>query len=226
MKKNNTFKTIIGVAVSVLAITATVSIIKNINKPGNDPSISVPAVENRKNLATFNFVTDSDNYQLDTQDKVIAFMSATTTNDKASIFGKLLEIEVAQNGVKQNVPYAIKLFQNKELGLRVGSSGALGGLGINMNDGFTFNRAKVKAVNYHRLKTIAEEDGTFNYNKQANGSSYTLNSKPVSLPTNANLKVADDVIETTFGFETEQNTLTIAGTSGRPCVLSLELWTE
>lgn len=226
MKKNNTFKTIIGVAVSVLAITATVSIIKNINKPGNDPSISVPAVENRKNLATFNFVTDSDNYQLDTQDKVIAFMSATATNDKASIFGTLLEIEVEQNGVKQNAPYAIKLFQNKELGLRVGSSSALGGLGISMNDGFTFNRAKVKAVNYHRLKTIAEEDGTFHYNKQLNGSSYTLNSKPVSLSTNADLKVADDVIETTFAFDTEQNTLTIAGTSGRPCILSLELWTE
>ena len=230
MAKKNLLKTILGISIGALAITATVSLIQKINKPDKEPSISVPSVsaeqEQKKSLATFNFVTNSDNVSLDTQGKVIAFMSATTTNDKASIFGTLLEIEVEQNGVKQNAPYAIKLFQSKELGLRVGSSGALGGLGISMNDGFTFNRAKVKAVNYHRLKTAAEEDGTFNYNKQSNGSSYTLNSKPVSLPTNANLKVADDVIETTFEFAAEQNQLIIAGTSGRPCILSLELWTE
>ena len=91
---------------------------------------------------------------------------------------------------------------------------------------FTFNRAKVKAVNYHRLKTIAEEDGSFNYNKQTNGSAYTLNEKAVSLPMKDDLKVADDVIESTFEFDTAQTTLTIQGTSGRPCLLSLELWTE
>lgn len=229
MAKKNLLKTILGISIGALAITATVSLIQKLNKPGKEPSISVPSIpeqEERKNLATFNFVTTSDNVSLDTQEKVIAFMSATTTNNKASIFGTLLETEVEENNVKRTTPYAIKLFQSKELGLRVGSSSALGGLGISMNDGFTFNHARVSATNYHRLKTAAEEDGTFNYSKNANGSSYTLNSKPVSLPANADLKVADDVIETTFEFETEQNTLTIAGTSGRPCILSLELWTE
>ena len=231
MAKNKFLKTILGLSIGALAITATVSLIQKINKPGKEPSISVPSIpipeqEERKNLATFDFVTTSDNVSLDTQEKVIAFMSATTTNDKASIFGTLLETEIEENNVKKTTSYAIKLFQSKELGLRVGSSSALGGLGISMNDGFTFNHARVSATNYHRLKTAAEEDGTFNYSKNANGSSYTLNSKPVSLPANADLKVADDVIETTFEFAVEQNQLIIAGTSGRPCILSLELWTE
>ncbi len=222
MKKENILSTILYVALASLAITATVSLIKNINKPGDDPTISVPAVETRKNLTTFNFVTTTDNKDLSSETTLINFLNGCNEDSK-QVFGTLLTTTTSD---EKTVPYAIKLYQSKELGLRLGSSSAVGGFGINMSSDFTFNRAKVKAVNYHRLKTIAEEDGSFNYNKQTNGSAYTLNEKAVSLPMQEDLKVADDVIESTFEFETTQTTLTIAGTSGRPCLLSLELWTE
>ena len=220
MKKNNILSTILYVALASLAITATVSLVKNINKPGDDPTISVPDVETRKNLTTFNFVTTTDNKDLSGETTLINFLNGCNEDSK-QVFGTLLT-----TSNEKTVPYAIKLYQSKELGLRLDSSSAVGGFGINMAEDFTFNRAKVKAVNYHRLKTIAEEDGTFNYNKQTNGSSYTLNEKAASLPMKEDLKIADDVIESTFEFETAQTTLTIAGTSGRPCLLSLELWTE
>lgn len=221
MAKNNLLKTILGISIGALAITATVSLIQKLNKPGDEPSISVPSIETRKNLTTFNFVTTTDNKDLSSETTFINFLNGCNEDSK-QIFGKLL----TTTSNEKTVPYAIKLYQSKELGLRLGSSSALGGFGINMSEDFTFNRAKVKAVNYHRLKTIAEEDGTFNYNKQTNGSSYTLNEKAVSLPMKDDLKVADDVIETTFEFETAQTTLTIQGVTGRSCLLSLELWTE
>ena len=216
---------ITNIILSILCIAAlgglSSVIIKNSNKPSNEPSISVPSIETRKNLTTFNFVTTTDNKDLSSETTFINFLNGCNENNK-QIFGKLLTTTSNAN----TVPYAIKLYQSKELGLRLGSSSSLGGFGINMAEDFTFNRAKVKAVNYHRLKTIAEEDGTFNYNKQTNGSSYTLNEKAVSLPMKDDLKVADDVIETTFEFETAQTTLTIQGVTGRSCLLSLELWTE
>lgn len=221
MKRENILNTIFYVALASLAITATVSLIQKLNKPGDEPSISVPSIETRKNLTTFNFVTTTDNKDLSSETTFINFLNGCNEDSK-QIFGKLL----TTTSNEKTVPYAIKLYQSKELGLRLGSSSALGGFGINMSEDFTFNRAKVKAVNYHRLKTIAEEDGTFNYNKQTNGSSYTLNEKAVSLPMKDDLKVADDVIETTFKFETAQTTLTIQGVTGRSCLLSLELWTE
>lgn len=221
MAKNNLLNTIFYVALASLAITATVSLIQKLNKPGNEPSISVPSVETRKNLTTFNFVTTTDNKDLSSETTLVNFLNGCNENNK-QIFGKLL----TTTSNEKTVPYAIKLYQSKELGLRLGSSSSLGGFGINMAEDFTFNRAKVKAVNYHRLKTIAEEDGTFNYNKQTNGSSYTLNEKAVSLPMKDDLKVADDVIESIFEFDTAQTTLTIQGVTGRSCILSLELWTE
>lgn len=220
MKKN--VKNIILSVLCVAALGGLSSIIiKNNNKPSNEPSISVPDVETRKNLTTFNFVTTTDNKDLSSETTLVNFLNGCNENNK-QVFGKLLTTTSGEN----TVPYAIKLYQSKELGLRLGSSSSLGGFGINMSSEFTFNRAKVKAVNYHRLKTIAEEDGSFNYNKQTNGSAYTLNEKAVSLPMKEDLKVADDVIESTFEFDTAQTTLTIQGTSGRPCLLSLELWTE
>lgn len=221
MKRENILNTIFYVALASLAITATVSLIQKLNKPGNEPSISVPSVETRKNLTTFNFVTTTDNKDLSSETTLVNFLNGCNENNK-QIFGKLL----TTTSNEKTVPYAIKLYQSKELGLRLGSSSSLGGFGINMAEDFTFNRAKVKAVNYHRLKTIAEEDGTFNYNKQTNGSSYTLNEKAVSLPMKDDLKVADDVIESIFEFGTAQTTLTIQGVTGRSCLLSLELWTE
>lgn len=220
--KDNAITNIILSVLCVAALGGISSvIIKNANKPGNEPTISVPDVETRKNLTTFNFITTTDNKDLSSETTFINFLNGCNEDSK-QIFGKLL----TTTSNEKTVPYAIKLYQSKELGLRLGSSSSLGGFGINMAEDFTFNRAKVKAVNYHRLKTIAEEDGTFNYNKQSNGSSYTFNEKAASLPMKEDLKVADDVIETTFEFETSQTTLTIAGTSGRPCLLSLELWTE
>ncbi len=221
MKKENILSTIFYVALASLAITATVSLIQKASKPGKEPSISVPDVETRKNLTTFNFVTTTDNKDLSSETTFINFLNGCNEDSK-QIFGKLL----TTTSNEKTVPYALKLYQSKELGLRLGSSSSLGGFGINMAEDFTFNRAKVKAVNYHRLKTIAEEDGSFNYNKQTNGSSYTFNEKAVSLPMKDDLKVADEIIESIFEFDTAQTTLTIQGVTGRPCLLSLELWTE
>lgn len=45
MAKNNLFKNILLIGGIVIASTATIAIIRNLNKPGNEPSISVPAVE-------------------------------------------------------------------------------------------------------------------------------------------------------------------------------------
>ena len=220
MKRN----TITNIILSVLCIAAlgglSSVIIKNSNKPSNEPSISVPAVETRKNLTTFNFVTTTDNKDLSSETTLVNFLNGCNEDSK-QVFGKLLT-----TSNENTVPYAIKLYQSKELGLRLGSSSALGGFGINMSEDYTFNRAKVKAVNYHRLKTIAEEDGSFSYNKQTDGSSYTFNEKAASLPMKDDLKVADEVIESIFEFDTAQTTLTIQGVTGRSCLLSLELWTE
>lgn len=44
MAKNNLLKTILSISIGALAITATVSLIQKLNKPGKEPSISVPAI--------------------------------------------------------------------------------------------------------------------------------------------------------------------------------------
>ena len=83
------------------------------------------------------------------------------------------------------------------------------------------------SYNYNRLKTAPEEDGTFIYNKQTNGSAYKLNGADnVVLPINEDLKVADDIVETNFTFKSYQTTLQFIGIFGRPCILSIELWLD
>lgn len=62
MAKNNLLKTILGISIGALAITATVSLIKNVNKPGNEPSISVPAADDTSIIHSGDNLVDKDIY--------------------------------------------------------------------------------------------------------------------------------------------------------------------
>ena len=215
MKKN-----VKNIILGVLLVTALGGLAVTLSNQNKKPSSETTYT--RKDLVAFDFVTSTDNKDLSgSETTVVNFLNSCNKKDK-QVFGSLL----TTTNDDKTVPYAIKLYQSKELGLRLGSSNSLGGLGINMAEDYTFNRAKITAVNYHRLKTIAEEDGTFNYNKQTNGSSFTFNDNLVTLAMNEDLKVADEKVTSTFSFAEAQNIMTIQGVTGRPCLLSLELWTE
>lgn len=52
MAKKNLLKTILGISIGALAITATVSLIQKLNKPGNEPSISFPIVDDSSSTSS------------------------------------------------------------------------------------------------------------------------------------------------------------------------------
>lgn len=192
-------------------------------------STAQPSVDTRQNLRYFNFISNVDNKDL--SEVLIDYLNNTCQPDDVDFASLYLSttIEDSSSGTPTTkvVNDSIKVFQNKELGLRIGSSKALGRFGVNLANNYKWNCARIRAVNYHRLKTAPEEDGTFNYSKQSGGSAYSLNgSDNVALPMNEDLKVADEVIEKTFSFDSYQSTLEIVGVVGRPCLLSLELWTD
>ena len=192
-------------------------------------STAQPSVDTRQNLRYFNFISNVDNKDL--SEVLIDYLNNTCQPDDVDFASSYLSttIEDSSSGTPTTkvVNDSIKVFQNKELGLRIGSSKALGRFGVNLANNYKWNCARIRAVNYHRLKTAPEEDGTFNYSKQSGGSAYSLNgSDNVALPMNEDLKVADEVIEKTFSFDSYQSTLEIVGVVGRPCLLSLELWTD
>lgn len=192
-------------------------------------STAQPSVDTRQNLRYFNFISNVDNKDL--SEVLIDYLNNTCQPDDVDLASSYLSttIEDSSSGTPTTkvVNDSIKVFQNKELGLRIGSSKALGRFGVNLANNYKWNCARIRAVNYHRLKTAPEEDGTFNYSKQSGGSAYSLNgSDNVALPMNEDLKVADEVIEKTFSFDSYQSTLEIVGVVGRPCLLSLELWTD
>lgn len=192
-------------------------------------STAQPSVDTRQNLRYFNFISNVDNKDL--SEELINYLNNTCQPDDVDFASSYLSttIEDSSSGTPTTkvVNDSIKVFQNKELGLRIGSSKALGRFGVNLANNYKWNSAKIRATNYNRLKTAPEEDGTFNYSKQSGGSAYSLNgSDNVALPMNEDLKVADEVIEKTFSFDSYQSTLEIVGVVGRPCLLSLELWTD
>lgn len=192
-------------------------------------STAQPSVDTRQNLRYFNFISNVDNKDL--SEELINYLNNTCQPDDVDFASSYLSttIEDSSSGTPtaKVVNDSIKVFQNKELGLRIGSSKALGRFGVNLANNYKWNCARIRAVNYHRLKTAPEEDGTFNYSKQSGGSAYSLNgSDNVALSMNEDLKVADEVIEKTFSFDSYQSTLEIVGVVGRPCLLSLELWTD
>ncbi len=192
-------------------------------------STAQPSVDTRQNLRYFNFISNVDNKDL--SEELINYLNNTCQPDDVDFASSYLSttIEDSSSGTPTTkvVNDSIKVFQNKELGLRIGSSKAIGRFGVNLANKYKWNCARIRAVNYHRLKTAPEEDGTFNYSKQSGGSAYSLNgSDNVALPMNEDLKVADEVIEKTFSFDYYQSTLEIVGVVGRPCLLSLELWTD
>ena len=192
-------------------------------------STAQPSVDTRQNLRYFNFISNVDNKDL--SEELINYLNNTCQPDDVDFASSYLSttIEDSSSGTPTTevVNDSIKVFQNKELGLRIGSSKALGRFGVNLANNYKWNCAKIRATNYNRLKTAPEEDGTFNYSKQSGGSAYSLNgSDNVALPMNEDLKVADEVIEKTFSFDSYQSTLEIVGVVGRPCILTLELWTD
>ncbi len=52
MAKNNLFKNILLIGGIVIASAATIAIIRNLNKPGNEPSISVPVIPDEPSTST------------------------------------------------------------------------------------------------------------------------------------------------------------------------------
>ena len=60
MKKKG--KAIIGIAVGVVAVATGVALIKNVNKPGNEPSISVPAADDTSIIHSGDNLVDKDIY--------------------------------------------------------------------------------------------------------------------------------------------------------------------
>lgn len=228
-------KTLKNALISLLLIVVVLigaSRIFNFELPsfGSSSSSTKPAsVDTRQNLRYFNFISNVDNKDL--SEELINYLNNTCQPDDVDFASSYLSttIEDSSSGTPTTkvVNDSIKVFQNKELGLRVGSSKALGRFGVKLANNYKWNCARIRATNYNRLKTAPEEDGTFNYSKQSGGSAYSLNgSDNVALPMNEDLKVADEVIEKTFSFDSYQSTLEIVGVVGRPCLLSLELWTD
>lgn len=215
MQKN----TVTNIILSVLCVAAlcgiTSVIVKNVNKPGDEPSINVPAVDNRQNLVTFDLRNDIDDNSALSKLVVPTFLNSCNKEQK-QVFGELLSSDTS----------CVRLFRNSELGLRIGSTSyQSGSLEISMND-FTYNHAKITAVNYNRLKTTPETDGQTIYQKQANGSSYSFNNKEsVMLPINYNYYQPDVSVSTTFEFDAAQNDFKLS-VLGRACFLDIELWTE
>lgn len=194
-------------------------------------STAQPSVDTRQNLRYFNFVSNIDNKDLSKD--FIKYLNEICQPDDVDFAASLLqttaEVTNAETGSVETkvVDDSIKLFQNKELGLRVGSSKALGRFGVRLANNYKWNCAKIRATNYNRLKTAPEEDGSFAYSKQTDGSAYKLNnSENVVLPMNEDMKVADEIIEKEFSFTDYQTTLEFVGVVGRPCILTLELWTD
>lgn len=195
---------------------------------GSSSSSTKPAsVDSRQNIRYFNFVSDTDNKDVSSE-LFINYLNETCRPNEVDFTNSLLQTTITNaNQETQIVGDALKLFQTKELGLRVGSAKALGRFGVNCANNYKWNCAKIRATNYNRLKTAPEEDGTFIFNKHTGGSAYKLNnSENVVLPMNEDLKVADDIIEKEFSFSDYQTTLEFVGVVGRPCILTLELWTD
>ena len=215
MKDNAIANLILSVLCTAALGGITSVIIKNANKPGDEPSISIPAVDNRQNLVTFDLRNDIDDNSALSKSIVLTFLNSCNKEQK-QVFGDLLSSDTS----------CVRLFRNSELGLRIGSTTyQSGSLEISMND-FTYNRAKITAVNYNRLKTTPEADGQTIYLKQANGSSYTLNNQEsVILPINYNYYQPDVSVSTTFEFQETQSDFKLSAL-GRACFLDIELWTE
>ena len=60
MKKKG--KAIIGIAIGVVTVATGVALIKNVNKPGNEPSISVPAADDTSIIHSGDNLVDKDIY--------------------------------------------------------------------------------------------------------------------------------------------------------------------
>lgn len=169
--------------------------------------------ETRENLRTFDFTTTSSGEL--TSQSLITFLNAANKEEE-TVFSSVVKDE-------DENPYIAKVFKDSELGLRLGSSSATGHFSVDFEDDFTFTHVKVKAVNYYRMKT----DGSKTYNKQASDSVFQINdADEITLEGDDDNTVAYDVVTEELKFDEKQDVLTIVGVEGRPCILSLELWSE
>ena len=131
MKKN----TITNIILSVLCVAAlgglSSVIIKNSNKPSNEPSISVPdepEVDTRENLAVVDFTKLEA--QTVSNDNAKEFLNSCSTK---AIFGDPLPSSM--------MPSVSGVTVLPNFGLKVTSN-----LNMSLND-FTYNRIKVKIIN-------------------------------------------------------------------------------
>lgn|GEM_PF-4927529 len=216
MAKNKFLKTILGLSIGALAITATVSLIQKINKPGDEPSISVPAisdepeVDTRKNLAVFDFSSSEQNQAITFDNIKDTFNSFGTK----AIFG---------DPVSSSSDTAYKFNIRATTGINFSMST---NINMTMND-FTYNRIKIKAANLGLTSAHADSTGKTAYS----GSPGTLTignltDSVITLATNSNQYEPYVPVEEVFESEEAQSTLQLIGGQAGGYILSLELWTE
>lgn len=215
MKKN----TITNIMLGVLCIAAlggiTGVIIKNSNKPGNEPSISVPSipdepeVDTRENLAVVDFTKLEA--QTVSNDNAKEFLNSCSTK---AIFGDPLPSSMMPS------VYGVSVLSN--FGLKVTSN-----LNMSLND-FTYNRIKVKAINIYTKSETPESDGRYTYTGSQGYISIDVNGRSESLllPVNEDKYTPYSPVEKIFEFSESNSQLKLAGGFSGGVLLSLEFWTE
>ena len=215
MKKN----TITNIMLGVLCIAAlgglSSVIIKNNNKPSNEPSINVPSipdepeVDTRENLAVLDFTKLED--QTVSNDNAKEFLNSCSTK---AIFGDPLP--------SSSMPsvYGVTVLPN--FGLKVTSH-----LNMSLND-FTYNRIKVKAINIYTKSETPESDGRYTYTGSQGYILIDVNgrSESLDLPVNKDKYTPYSPVEKTFEFSESNSQLKLTGGFSGGVLLSLEFWTE
>ena len=206
MKKN--VKNIILSVLCVVALGGLSSvIIKNSNKPSNEPSISVPEVDTRENLAVVDFT------KLEAQ---------TVSNDNAkellnSCSTKAIFADPLPSSQMPSV-YGVSVLSN--FGLKVTSH-----LKMSLND-FTYNRLKVKAINVYTKSETPEADGRYTYTGSQGYVSIDGCSDSLNLPVNGDKYTPYSPVEKTFELSEPNSQLKLIGGLSGCVLLSLEFWTE
>lgn len=210
MKKN----TITNIILSVLCLAAlgglSSVIIKNSNNPSNEPSISVPdepEVDTRENLAVVDFTKLEA--QTVSNDNAKEFLNSCSTK---AIFGDPLP--------SSSIPsvYGVTVLPN--FGLKVTSN-----LKMSLND-FTFNIAKVKAINIYTKSETPESDGRYTYTGSQGYVSIDGCNKSLDLPVNGDKYTPYSPVEKIFELSKPNSELKLTGGLSGCVLLSLELWTE
>lgn len=214
MKKN--VKNIILSVLCVAALGGLSSvIIKNVNKPSNEPSISVPSipdepeVDTRENLAVVDFTKLEA--QTVSNDNAKEFLNSCSTK---AIFGDPLPASMMPS------VYGVTVLPN--FGLKVTSN-----LNMSLND-FTYNRIKVKAINIYTKSETPESDGRYTYTGSQGYVSLDIDgrSESLNLPVNEDKYTPYSPVEKTFELSKSNSQLKLAGGLSGCVLLSLELWTE